>query len=307
LNSVLATWLVWAFACVSFAAALSLLVGRSGWRRTLAGALGASALAAPLLAPEASVLRAVTALYLLWTLAKVIDLGRDPVPRTPSFRVVQALVLHDLRRDGFSRAGARPQLRLGLLVSAVLSLGLAVALLHVAVFKAAALGSPWGWVVRHSAGLGLVYFGVQGALESFEFIYRCAGLEPTSLHRHPILSRSIAEFWGRRWNRVVGTWLFATFYRPIALRGSPRLAIFAAFSGSATLHFYFTWAAVGASWALIMACFFFLQVPLLLLERRWHQECWPAPLRRAWTLGWLALTSPLFVAPTLAILSAGFT
>jgi hypothetical protein len=29
-------------------------------------------------------------------------------------------------------------------------------------------------------------------------------------------------------------------------------------------------------------------------------------LRRAWTLGWLTLTSPLFVAPTLAILSAGF-
>lgn len=306
-SSPLVTWLTWAFACVSFAVLLALLVGQAGWRRNLALGLGVAALCAPFLAPEASVLRAAAALYLLWTVAKIFDLSRDPVERAPGFRLAQALVLHDLRRDGYHQAGARPRFRAGLLASAIVNLTLAVALLHVAVFMTTGLQSPWSWLLRYSAGLGLAYFGVQGALESFEFIYRCAGLEPATLHRRPILSRSIGEFWGRRWNRVVGGWLFATFYRPIATRGLPRLAIFGAFTGSALLHFYFTWAAVGVEWGLVMASFFFLQVPLLLLERRWRQERWPEPLRRAWTLGWLALTSPLFVEPTLAILSAGFS
>lgn len=306
LNPSLVSWLLWAPGCVFFAASLALLVGRSGWRKYLAVTLAALSLFAPLLAPEASVLRAAAALYLLWTLAKVVDLSRDPVPRSATFRVVQALVLHDLRRDRFLEVGARPRLELSRLASAATSLALAVALLHVAVFEAPGLPSPWSWLVRYAAGLGLAYFGVQGALGTFEFVYRCAGLEPSALHRHPILSRSIGEFWGRRWNRVVGGWLFTTLYRPVAARGWPRLAIFATFAGSALLHFYFTWAAVGLVWGAIMASFFFLQVPLLILERRWRQERWPVPLRRVWTLGWLAFTSPLFVAPTLAILSAGF-
>lgn len=302
----LLSWLLWAPACVSFAAALALLVDQVSWRRHLAVVLAVAALCAPLLAPPASVLRAAAALYLLWTLAKVVDLSRDPVTRPPKFRLIHALVLHDLRRDGFSRVGPRPRLRLALLVSAVTSLFVAVVLLHVAVFTAPDLGGPSRWIVRYGAGLGLAYFGVQGALQAFEFIYCCAGLEPTILHRHPILSCSIGEFWGKRWNRVVGGWLFSTFYRPVAARGRPRLAIFTAFAGSAALHFYFTWAAVGFAWGLVMASFFLLQVPLLLLERHWRQARWPEPLRRVWTLGWLALTSPLFVAPTLSILSAGF-
>lgn len=306
LNPSLVSWLIWVPGCVSFATFLALLAGGAVWRKYLAVTLAALSLCAPLFAPEASVLRAAAALYLLWTLAKIVDLSRDPVPRSPKFRVLQVLVLHDLRRDRFIEVGARPRLELSRLVSAAGSLLLAVALLHVAVFEAPALRSPWSSVVRYGAGLGLAYFGVQGALGTFELVYRCAGLAPPPLHRHPILSRSIGEFWGRRWNRVVGAWLFSTLYRPVAARRRPRLAIFATFTGSALLHFYFTWASVGFVWGVIMASFFFLQVPLLILERRWRQERWPDALRRAWTLGWLTLTSPLFVAPTLAILSAGF-
>lgn len=306
LNPSLVSWLLWVPGCMSVAALLALLVGQAGWRRYLAVTLAALSLGAPFFAPDASVLRAAAALYLLWTLAKIVDMSLDTVTRPAKFRVMQALVLHDLRRDRFVEVGARPRLELARLASAATSLFLAVALLHVAVFEAPGLRSPWSWLVRYGAGLGLAYFGVQGALGAFEFVYRCVGLDPAVLHRHPILSRSIGEFWGRRWNRVVGAWLFTMLYRPLAARGRPRLAIFATFAGSALFHFYFTWAAVGLLWGVVMASFFFLQVPLLLLERRWRQERWPEPLRRAWTLGWLTFTSPLFVAPTLAILSAGF-
>ena len=88
--------------------------------------------------------------------------------------------------------------------------------------------------------------------------------------------------------------------------GRASAGVAAAFVGSALLHFYFTWAAIGVSWGLVMASFFLLQVPLMLLEQRLGQARWPAPWRRAWTLGCLALTAPLFVEPTLLTLAGGF-
>jgi hypothetical protein len=305
LSPVLAHWLIWVPACVGFACALGLLTGPSPWRRTSAIVLGALALVAPFLAPEAPVLRAAVALYLLWTCAKMVELGRDPITRPPGFRVVHALVLHDLRRDGSVEHGRQPVLRSGLLGSALVAGALAWAALHLALFEVRALAPPWDWLLWLAAGLAFTYFGIEGALRCFELIYRGAGLRPPVMHAHPILSQSLREFWGRRWNRVVGNWLFGTFFRPFAARGRPRLGMAATFVASAALHLYFTWAAIGLGWGLLMAVFFLLQIPLLLLEARWGQARWRAPLRRIWTLGWLALTSPLFVAPMLAIISGG--
>jgi membrane bound O-acyltransferase family protein len=290
---------------VGFACALGLLSGQSAWRRASAILLGALALAAPFLAPDAPVLRAAVALYLLWTCAKMVELGRDPVSRPAGFRVVHALVLHDLRRDGSIEQGRQPVLRAGLLGGALASGALAWVALHLALFESEALAPAWAWLLRHAAGVAFTYFGVEGALRCFELIYRGAGLRPPVMHAHPILSQSLREFWGRRWNRVVGNWLFGTFFRPFAARGRPRLGMAATFAASAALHLYFTWAAVGLRWGLLMAVFFLLQIPLLLLEARWGEARWRPPLRRIWTLGWLALTSPLFVAPMLAIIRGG--
>jgi hypothetical protein len=215
------------------------------------------------------------------------------------------LVLHDLRRDGYVRAGARPELRWRLLLSAVAGILASLVCLHVALFEADELQPPLRWLMRYGAGVLVCYLGVEGALRSFEFFDRLFGLDPPVLHKHPILALSLAEFWGRRWNRIVGHWLFTALYRPVALRGQPALAVLAAFTGSALLHLYFTWAAIGFAWSLMIASFFLLQVPLLLLEVALRQKRWPRPLRRAWTIGCLVLTSPLFVAPTLVTLGNG--
>jgi Membrane bound O-acyl transferase family len=306
LNPTLLNWLLWVPGCILFASAVSQLASPRGWRRHVAVVVAALALLLPWLAPSGSVLRAFVALYLLWTYTKVFDMTRDREVRSPLFRWIWMLVIHDLRRDGYSRAGARPELRLGLFLSACAGLAAAFACLHVALFEADAFVPPVRWLVRYGAGLLLCYFGVEGALRSFEFFDRLFGLDPPVLHKHPILALSLAEFWGRRWNRVVGHWLFTALYRPVALRGQPLLAVLAAFAGSALLHLYFTWAAIGVSWGLMMASFFLLQVPLLLLEIALAQQRWPRPLRRVWTLGCLVLTSPLFVAPTLVTLGNGF-
>lgn len=300
-------WLAWLAAAMGFACLIHYLAGagRAGAKAALV--LGAVALLAPFAIAEAPVLRAGISLYLLWSWFKVIDLVRDPVPRSARFRTTQALVIHDLRHDAYARSKIKPELRLGLLTSA-LGAGLFAALaLHVALFEAPELPAPTRFFLRHAAGLAFAYFGVEAMLRLFEFIYRCAGLGPPVFHDHPLFSRSLAEFWGRRWNRVVGSWLFATFYRPLAARGRRRLGTFAAFAASALLHLYFTSMAVGIAWGLWMAAFFVVQVPLLLLEELWSQRTWPLPLRRVWTVTLLALTSPLFIEPLLAIMRGGLT
>jgi hypothetical protein len=306
LNPTLLNWLIWLPACILFASTLSLLAAPSGWRRHAALALALGSLCAPWFAPRGSVLRAFVALYLLWTCTKVFDMTRDRQQRSPFFRWIWMLALHDLRRDGYARHGPRPQLAPALLASALVALGVGYAALCLAIFVAPKLAPGAGWLLQHGAGILVCYFGVEGALRAFEFFERCFGLNPPVLHQHPILSLSLAEFWGRRWNRVVGHWLFTALYRPLALRKQPVLAVLAAFGGSAILHQYFTWAAIGFSWSLLMAGFFLLQVPLLLLEAALGQARWPRPLRRAWTVACLVLSSPLFVAPTLTTLRRGF-
>ena len=54
--------------------------------------------------------------------------------------------------------------------------------------------------------------------------------------------------------------------------------------------------------ALSGGAFFLLQAPIVMLEAKLRSSRWPAPLAHAWTLGWLLVTSPLFVAPVLRAL-----
>jgi hypothetical protein len=299
-------WLAWIGVCLGFAALLGLLTGGGAWRRWSSAALAAAALFVPFWLEQGSVLRAAVALELLWVCVKVLALARDRAPRSASFRVLQMLVLHDLRLDGFAKRGALPELQLRLLLGACGWAALAAPQLWLALFYAPGLAAPWGWLVRCASGVAFAYTGVEAALGGFEFLYRAGGLRPPILHQQPILATSIGEFWGRRWNRIVGTWLFVTFYRPLAVRRREPLGLAAAFIGSAVLHLYFTWAAIGLEPALRMATFFLVQLPPLWLERRWQQSSWPMSARRSWTLAWLALTSPLFVEPMLDILAGGF-
>jgi hypothetical protein len=58
-------------------------------------------------------------------------------------------------------------------------------------------------------------------------------------HCHPFISSSLSEFWGVRWNPVVGKLLQDSFYKPFRLVGFPRfLCVISCFIGSALLHSY---------------------------------------------------------------------
>jgi len=87
-------------------------------------------------------------------------------------------------------------------------------------------------------------------------------------HNHPLLSTSIAEFWGTRWNPVIGNLLKKSFYKPLRNFGFPRIyCITSCFIGSALLHSipqYFAENNVIDS--IKISEFFMLQIACVLLE-----------------------------------------
>jgi alginate O-acetyltransferase complex protein AlgI len=134
-------------------------------------------------------------------------------------------------------------------------------------------------------------------------IYRGFGLTFPRINDRPILSTTLAEFWGRRWNRAVSGWLHDNLFVPLARRRRPTLGICAAFAGSTALHFWFAWIPLDVFAGLLMASFFVVHGVGLLLERHIGVHHWGLGARRAWTAAWIAVPSPLFVEPALRLLA----
>ena len=93
-------------------------------------------------------------------------------------------------------------------------------------------------------------------------------------HRHPLLSTSLTEFWGSRWNPIIGKLLQEAFYKPVRRMGMPRvIAMIICFIGSATLHafpqFLSTFSYLDS---MMMFCFFFLHGLLVLIEQIFHSS-----------------------------------
>lgn len=91
---------------------------------------------------------------------------------------------------------------------------------------------------------------------------------PHSLrHRHPLLSTSLSQFWGQRWNPVIMRVLQDSFYIPLRRMGSPRaIAVIGCFFGSALLHCIPQFIATDFADALQMASFFVIHGVLVLAE-----------------------------------------
>ena len=112
---------------------------------------------------------------------------------------------------------------------------------------------------------------------SMEFVYSIAELTCSLLHfplpielrhKNPLLSTSLAEFWGVRWNPIIGKLLQDSFYKPLRAVGVSRgLCVLACFCGSAVLHAVpqFISTRSGKD-ALMMFSFFALQGVCLLVE-----------------------------------------
>jgi hypothetical protein len=89
-----------------------------------------------------------------------------------------------------------------------------------------------GWVGM--VGIVLVlHFGVFHLLS---WMWRRLGVVAPPLMGWPLASASIAEFWGRRWNRAFRDLTHRFLFRPLAKRLGPRRGLFAGFLVSGLIH-----------------------------------------------------------------------
>ncbi|MBI3409621.1 MAG: hypothetical protein HY040_14875 [Planctomycetes bacterium] len=111
-----------------------------------------------------------------------------------------------------------------------------------------ATGALLIWVVARqtSVELPLVrgWIGMIGIVLSLHFgcflllscIWRSLGYEARPLMNWPILSNTLAEFWGRRWNTAFRDLTHRFLFRPLTKRCGPRWAVVGGFLMSGLVH-----------------------------------------------------------------------
>jgi alginate O-acetyltransferase complex protein AlgI len=104
-----------------------------------------------------------------------------------------------------------------------------------------------GWAVRHAdmgAPLVVGWVGMLGIIFTFHFglfhvvscAWRAAGVDAPPIMRAPILARSLAEFWGERWNVAFAEAARGLMLRPLARRWGVAWAGAAVFVASGIVH-----------------------------------------------------------------------
>src|SRR5262249_806890 len=89
---------------------------------------------------------------------------------------------------------------------------------------------PWLGMV------GLIFMLHFGLFHLLSCLWRSCGAEAKPLMDWPIASRSVGEFWGRRWNTAFRYLTHRFLFRPLAVRLGPRRALFAGFLFSGVVH-----------------------------------------------------------------------
>lgn len=170
----------------------------------------------------------------------------------------------------------------GLLAWGLLKMAAGAALLAVRA------GHPALDLVRVFAGIGLlVHFGICEVLAAF---WRLRGVPVERLFVNPLASRTLGEFWGRRWNLAFHAVARDHVFKPVARRHGPAAGILATFFFSGVLHELLLSVPAGGGYGLPLA-YFLLQGVLVLAERK------GAVAGRAWTLFWILAPAPLLFHP----------
>jgi alginate O-acetyltransferase complex protein AlgI len=147
-------------------------------------------------------------------------------------------------------------------------------------------------------GLSLMlHFGIFTLATAF---WRRAGVDCRPLFREPLRSRSLGEFWGRRWNLAFTEMTAIGIYRPLEGRLGRTAATMTGFCLSGLFHELAISVPVKAGFGLPLL-YFLLHGALVLLERAMERRGRPIGrygwAARAWTLAWLALPLPLLFHP----------
>jgi membrane bound O-acyltransferase family protein len=139
----------------------------------------------------------------------------------------------------------------------------------------------------------MLHFGIFNLLAGG---WRLLGARCDSLFKAPLRSRSLTEFWGRRWNLAFSEMTALGIYRPLQPRVGRPAAMAAAFVASGLLHEIAISLPVGRGFGLPLS-YFALHGLLRLAEQRLERAGHPVSRRawigRAWTLFWLVVPLPI--------------
>jgi hypothetical protein len=126
--------------------------------------------------------------------------------------------------------------------------------------------------------------------------WRWARFDCRSLFRAPLLSKSLAEFWGKRWNLAFSQMAAIGVYRPLVGNIGSRRAATVAFLFSGLLHEIGISVPVMAGFGLPMV-YFVIHGLLLEFERKMeasgHSISGNRKLCRVWVVFWLVAPTPL--------------
>ena len=274
--------------------AVGLAVGRTTIRRLLAAIFLVAAFTLPLVVNPSPLERvALTLLALVALIKSVLIVTANVEWLTPLRRIWQVLVPFDVRLTHRVSPGIDGGSLARIAVSAVV-----IALtLWFGITRSGHLPGRAALATQLLCALVFAYTIMEFAGEMIRSAHRLLGIEVAPLQRDPILSCSVAEFWGERWNVPMTRWLNEFFFRPLARTGRPVVGVVLAFVVSAALHWWLFFAAIGWWGAWMAALFFLVQIPAVLVERRLGIRRWPIIVRRVWTLGFMVGTSPLFILP----------
>lgn len=176
------------------------------------------------------------------------------------------------RSAGFPPASSRPALL-------AITTGLALILL------ARGLASPILAFVLALPALSLIlHFGI---IDLATVLYRRNGWPVNEPFRNPLASRSLGEFWSRRWNVGFSEMIAVTVHRPVRRHAGESTALFASFLASGLLHEIAISVPVGAGYGL-PTLYFLLHGALVGVERKA-----PHLANRGWTLFWLIAPLPI--------------
>ncbi|MEW6735823.1 MAG: membrane bound O-acyl transferase family-domain-containing protein, partial [Acidobacteriota bacterium] len=143
-------------------------------------------------------------------------------------------------------------------------------------------------------GLSLMlHFGI---LNIFAATWRYFGVNCNQLFIAPLMSTSLSEFWGRRWNMAFSEMTSISVYRPLIPLLGKQVAAVIAFLFSGLLHELAISVPVKLGFGLPLA-YFMLHGILVIIERKLEQLGWPIYrikwLGRTWTIFWLTLPMPI--------------
>lgn len=136
-----------------------------------------------------------------------------------------------------------------------------------------------GWIGM----IGLIFLLHFGTFHLIALAWQASGVDAEPIMRFPLVSRSLSEFWGKRWNMGFRQLTFDLVFQPMRRTLGVTAATFASFVVSGFIHELVISVPARAGYGLPTA-YFALQGAGVLLERSITGKRWS--LHRGWR-GWL--------------------